>query len=183
MMRYLAILAAAAVLGGCGSDPEVDLRNASAEEVDEKVRAASGDETFVRPGLWASSVTIESIDMPGAPPQMAEQIKRALAEQHQQKFESCLTAEEAKRPKEDFFAGRNNQCRYDHFTMSDGKIDARMNCSQGSNSHVMEMSGTYSPDSYAMRVKMEGKPGDGPAMTIATRVDARRTGECPAGQS
>src|SRR5688572_6768692 len=137
MMRFSAIVLAAALLGGCGGEPEVNVENASAEEVAEKVRAAGGSEPFVRPGQWASTVTIESFDLPGAPPQMAEHMKRAFSERQPQKFESCLTAEEARKPKEDFFAGKNKQCRYDHFTMSGGKIDAKMNCSQSGASQVM----------------------------------------------
>ena len=52
-----------------------------------------------------------------------------------------------KRPKEDFFAGKNNECRYDHFTMGGGKIDAAMHCGgKHGESQVMQMAGTYSPD-------------------------------------
>ena len=57
-----------------------------------------------------------------------------------------------KRPKEDFFAGKNNDCRYDHFTMGGGKIDAAMHCGgKDGESQVMQMAGTYSPDSYQMQ--------------------------------
>ena len=64
--------------------------------------------------------------MPGMPAEMASQMKGITnrIETDQQ----CLTPEEAKRPKEDFFAGDNKNCRYDHFTMAGGKIDALMKC-------------------------------------------------------
>ena len=52
---------------------------------------------------------------------------------------TSLTPEEAKKPKEDFFAG-NDKCRYDHFRMGDGKIDA---CEVAGNSIIQAV---LSPD-------------------------------------
>ena len=182
-MRLPALTAAtllAASLAACGSEPDVDARNASVEEVAEQVRSANSDQLFVRPGKWQSRVTIEDISLPGMPAEMVEQMKTRIAQQGQQNFESCLTEEEARRPQEDFFAGKNNQCRYDHFTMGDGKIDARMRCEQGGATQVMEMDGTYSPDSYAMRMSTSTQGGEGAtgAMTMKMRVDSKRIGAC-----
>ena len=60
------------------------------------------------------------------------------------------------KPKEDFFAGKNNECRYDHFTMGGGKIDALMHCGKkdaGSDHAVW--AGTCGPDSYQMQMATE----------------------------
>ena len=92
------------------------------------MRETAGDQAFVRPGLWESKVTIEKFDMPGMPPEMAQRMKTMMAQNQEHDFQSCLTPEDVKRPKEDFFAGKNNKCRYDHFTMGGGKIDAAMHC-------------------------------------------------------
>ncbi len=66
--------------------------------------------------------------------------------------------------------------------MDAGKIDAKMICSQGGGRQVMEMAGTYSPDSYQLRMstntQFPGGPTDG--MTMRMRVDAKRVGECEA---
>ena len=51
-----------------------------------------------------------------------------------------------KKPKEDFFAGKNSECRYDHFTMGGGKIDAMMHCGKEGHGQTMRMAGTYSSD-------------------------------------
>lgn len=180
MIRTIALLACAMSLAGCNREPEVDARNASVEEVAEQVRnAAGGSEMFVRPGKWRSEVTIEEVNMPGMPAEMVERVKTMMAENHPKSFESCLTEEEARRPKEDFFAGRSNQCRYDHFTMEGGKIDAQMRCEQQGTTQVMEMEGSYSPDAYAMTMatSTEGGTGAG-AMTMRMRVDSKRVGEC-----
>ena len=118
-MRYSIVLAACGLsLAACNQGPEVHAENATAEEVAREVAQAGGSDNFVRPGLWESKVTIEEMSMPGMPPEMAS--KMPSFEGRVETGQSCLTAEEAKRPKEDFFAGDNKNCRYDHFTMSGG---------------------------------------------------------------
>lgn len=180
MIRTIVLLACAASLAGCDREPAVDARNASVEEVAEQVRdAAGGSELFVRPGKWRSEVTIEEVSMPGLPPEMAERMKAMVAQNQTRSFESCLTEEEARRPKEEFFAGKSNACRYDHFTMDGGKIDAKMRCEQQGVTQVMQMAGTYAPDSYRMRMSTstEGGPA-GSALTMRMRVDSKRVGQC-----
>jgi hypothetical protein len=176
-MKYCMILLACA-LAACSNEPEVDARNASVEEVANQVADAGGSEMFVRPGKWQSRLQIEQFELPGAPPAAAS----AMRGMHDkaQVHESCLTPEDAKRPKEDFFAGAGKNCRYDRFTMGDGKIDAVMQCTGEGMAQTMTMQGTYSPDAYQMRMSMDAKAGAGPisGMTMKMRVDAKRIGEC-----
>ena len=180
MKNALFLLACGLPLAACDSGPEVNARNATAEEVAEQVADARGSDTIVRPGKWQSRVEIEEFELPGAPPE-AKTAMRGMYDRAQV-FESCLTPEEAKRPKEDFFAGANKNCRYDHFTMGDGKIDAAMKCSGQGMAQTMAMKGSYSPDSYQMRMSMKADAGAGPpgGMTMVMRVDAKRVGECDA---
>ena len=169
---------AAALLAACSNDPQVDARNASVEEVADKVADAGGSGSFVRPGKWQSRVQIEQFELPGAPPE-AKATMRSLHERAQV-YETCLTPEQSKRPREDFFAGEGKNCRYDHFTMGDGKIDAVMKCSGEGMAQTMAMQGSYGPDSYRMRMSMKADAGAGPpgGMTMTMRVDAQRIGEC-----
>lgn len=179
MNRAILLISLALPLAACGSEPDVDVRNASVEEVaNEVANASKGEEFFVRPGKWESSMTFEEISAPNMPPQIAEQMKRSMPDG--QKFESCLTPADARRPSEEFFTGADKSCRYDHFTMGNGKIDAKMRCSQGDTNQEMEMAGTYSPDSYSMRMTttMKGMPGPAGDMRMRMRVDAERVGEC-----
>ena len=53
-----------------------------------------------------------------------------------------------------------------------------MRCETGGNSQLMEMNGSYSPDSYQMRMKTSGEAPGGQSMTMRMKVDARRIGEC-----
>lgn len=178
----LAAAALAALIAACDSSPEVDVENANASEVAEAVRDSgiSGDDSFqVRPGKWESKVALLEIDIPGMPAEMQETMKRTFAERQPSSFTSCLTPEEAKKPKEDFFAG-NDKCRYDHFKMGDGKIDAKMRCDAGEGVQLMEMAGTYADEAYTMTMTTmrEDAAGPGGNAKMTMRMDARRVGEC-----
>ena len=174
MNRTMILLAVALPLAACDSSPEVDARNASVEDVADKVADASASGDFVRPGKWSSKVTFEEFNMPGAPAG-ADSVLRNMNERAEA-TESCLTPEEARRPKEDFFAGDNKNCRYERFTMSGGKIDAVMKCSDNGMAQTMTMTGTYKPDEYRMNMAMksEGMPAPAGDMSMKMRVEAKR---------
>jgi hypothetical protein len=187
-MRFAILLAAAALpLAACNKQPQVNEKDASVEEVAQKVRESAGDAAFVRPGLWESKVTIEQFDVPGMPAEMVQRMKTMMAERQEHGFQTCLTAEDVKRPKEDFFAGKNKECRYEHFTMGGGKIDAAMQCGgkEDDGTQVMQMAGTYSPDSYRMQTSMKMNSGAGAegGMAMTMRIEAQRVGECTGKES
>jgi hypothetical protein len=178
-MRYAAMLIGCAILAGCNSEPDVDMKNASVGDVAKEVSESSSGESFVRPGKWESTVQFVSMDAPGMP----DSVKSAMQGMNDRRtvFTTCLKPDEVKKPKEDFFAGKDNkECRYDHFRMGDGKIDAVMRCTRQGGGQVMQLQGTYSPESYSMQMAMKADGGQGPAkdMTMKMRVDAKRVGEC-----
>lgn len=176
-MKLFTITAGVLLLAACGKEAEVDARNASVDEVARQVGAAADSSDFVRPGKWTSTVTIQELSAPGMPPQLVEQMKAHMG--RSQTSESCLTEEQAKRPSAEFFGGKNEQCRYDHFTMGGGKIDATMRCSEQGATSVMEMAGTYSPETYSMTMKTTVEGGGAPAgTTMRMKVESRRIGEC-----
>ncbi len=182
MKTALCLIACALPLAACNKSPAVHETNASVEDVANKVREAGTGDAFIRPGQWKSTVTIEQFDMPGVPPQAAARVKAAMAENQPHELTSCLTPEDVKQPKAKFFTG-NDQCRYDHFIMGSGKIDAAMRCSgAGGGSQVTTMTGTYAPDRYQMRMAMSGQnmPGAAADVKMQMRVDSRRVGECAA---
>lgn len=172
----LALILGLGALAACGREPDVDAKNASVAEVAEQVRDATREPGFIRAGKWVSQVSMEELSAPGMPAEARERMKSMVP--GLQSFESCLTREEAKRPKEDFFAQGNNQCRYDHFRMGDGRIDAKMRCDRQGMTQVMELAGTYSPDSYTMRMTTSSGQGAAGGMRMTMRVDAKRVGEC-----
>jgi hypothetical protein len=79
-----------------------------------------------------------------------------------QVHETCLTAEKAKNPREDFFTGADKNCRYEHFKWGDGKIDLKMLCTHENATQTMELAGTYQPNNYKMAMSVASK-GSNPA--------------------
>lgn len=170
-------------LAACNRGPEVHEENASVDEVTAKVREATGGKQFIRAGEWQSTGKIEELTIPGLPPEQATRMKEAMAKSGMHEFNTCLTEEDVKQPQGKFFTG-SDDCRYDHFTMSGGKIDAAMRCTPaGGGTQIMTMKGTYSPDSYSMQMDMKsaGAPGQPGSMTMRMRVDSKRIGACKPG--
>jgi hypothetical protein len=176
-VRHLLLIAAAAMaLGACNKEPKVDAKNATPEEVAAKVAASGADKVMMRPGLWQSKVTIVQMHVPGAPPEMTAQMQGRTSEERTY----CLSEAEAKKPGENFFAGNKSECKYDHFTMGDGKIDAAMRCTHQELTQLVNLKGSYTPDAYqmAMDTKVEGGPHEMAGMSMSMKVDSKRVGEC-----
>ena len=181
-MRYSLVVLSLAALAACNKGPEINVKNASVGEVAEKVREAGSDGSFVDPGRWETKVSLLDIEVPGMPPQMAQQMKQTMGKLQDNTYATCLTDADVKKPKEDFFAGKNRNCRYDHFTMSGGKIDAALSCpGRGSEGMAMAITGSYSRDSYeaTMAMDVSGGPG-GQGMKMRSKSVARRVGQCTA---
>ncbi len=182
--RALLIAAGALVLplAACNSGPSVDVKDAKPSEVQEKVAAATGTGGgfMIQPGRWEGTMTMHDMEMPNVPnlpPQVKEQMKARMGAARG--FISCVTPEDVKDQKA-FYNGADKSCKYDHFTLSGGKIDAAMNCDRGEQGKTaMTMKGTYSPDAYRMDMDSRSE-GVGPmgAMTIKMSIAARRVGAC-----
>ena len=180
MRRRLVLLACTAALAACNKGPDINVKNASVGEVAEKVRDAQAGGLFIKPGRWESKVSIADVQMPGMPPQMADRIKQTMANVNERESTAtCLSEADAKKPSEEFFAGKAKNCRYDHFTMSGGKIDAAMTCSGETGRTVsMTMSGTYSPDRYEADMAMDMAGPEGRGMKMKSHTVSTLAGQC-----
>ncbi len=170
---------AAAIFASCNKGPEVDLKNASGTEVTKAVRQSGvmTEGAMVEPGLWESKVTVHEMNIPGMPAEFADKMKETMAQHQPGASRSCLTPEEVKRPKEDFF-GADKSCRYEHFTMGGGKIDIRMQCKREGGTQETTMTGSYTPTTYSMDMASNATGGEQSGMTMKMHVDAKRVGEC-----
>lgn len=176
----LFILASFACLAACGSGDTVEMTNASAGDVAKEM--GKSDVAFVSPGKWQQTASLLEVDVPGMPPQVAEAMKKAVGTS--QVHETCLTEEQAKRPKEDFFTGAEKNCRYEHFKWGGGKVDMKLVCTEPQATKTMEMTGAYEPNSYQMAMSMTGQGAQpGQTMNMKMRVDAKRIGECDGRES
>ncbi|HEX7853038.1 MAG TPA: DUF3617 domain-containing protein [Sphingobium sp.] len=181
-IRHIAIAGTLALaLGGCGSKT-VTAQNASTAEVAQKVKESGvANDSFISAGRWQMTMTINGMKIPGMPPEMAKRMQGNLG--RARTFEQCVTEEEAKKPKEDFFAGdKEKSCRYENFTMGGGKIAMVMHCdSAAGGKQTMKMDGTYSADAYKMQIssQVEARPGAPTGgMAFNATMDARRLGVC-----
>lgn len=176
-MKRMILALPLVLVAACGSEPSVDMENVTAGEVAEEMRRQGGEEeAFVNPGKWRQTVTLLKIDAPGMPPEAKQMMQKAM---DQAKVNNvCLTKEQARSPREDFFAGADQNCRYEHFKWGDGKIDLKLNCKHSNAIQTMTMTGTYEPDSYTMTMDMANQGGGDSVMTMTMKVDAERVGPC-----
>ena len=179
MNRYF-LLAPLAFLAACGSGDTVEMENASVSEVAREMDKAK-TAAFVNPGQWEQTATLLEIDAPGIPAQYADAMKQQMGQS--QVHRTCLTPEQTKNPREDFFTGADKNCRYEHFKWGGGKIDMKLLCTHERAKQTMEMTGTYEPDTYQMAMSVASE-GSSPmeSMTMKMKVDAKRVGECNASQ-
>lgn len=181
-MNYRAVVIAFAALASCNKGPEVHEKNASVEQVAKAVaRSAADNDILLRAGEWKVSGTLEEMNIPNMPPEAQSQMKRVMGQHGNMTYQYCLTPEQAKKPGGKFFNRQaSKNCRYDHFTMGGGKIDALMRCAVPEGSMSMAIAGTYAADSYSTHVamNMEGERQGG--MSMKMRSEAKRIGECTA---
>ena len=184
-MRHALLLATALLaLSGCNKS-SVDEKNASVEQVAKAVAGASAATRFT-PGRWETSVTVTGIDAPNLPPQAMAGIKTAMTKAHV--IATCLTPEQAAHPETNFFNRDVKNCRYDHFTMGDGKIDAALTCGGPANGLAkapgnapqssVKMAGTFDATHYRMTMATRAEQGPAGAMTINMAMDAHLAGAC-----
>lgn len=171
------------LLAGCGSKADIKATNASVEEVANKVAAAQSSGDFLRAGKWQIKGSVVDVSMPGMPAAMAEQMKQRS--QTMPATEQCMTEEQVRKPGPGFFTEVKN-CRYDHFTMSGGKIDAKMNCASPGGTQTSTMNGEYTAETYRMEMvtSMQQVAGSGAAgmqgMTMKLQAEGKRIGDCDA---
>lgn len=175
---FLAGAAAAALLvAGCGKKPDVDARNASVAEVANQV-AAAGVTVKMKPGKWSTTAKVESVE--GLTGPAADAMKQAMMKAPVQTFEVCLTQADVDKPAGEMFNKGMENCTYDHFTMGDGALDAKMTCKMNRQTVTSALKGSFGPESYQVASTTEmDQPGIGHLVT-RTRIDSKRVGDCDA---
>lgn len=175
---------AALALAGCGSKDN-DGKPKSLDEV--KQEAAK----LVRPlpGQYKQVTEIQSLEMPGVPKEVAEQMRSAVKKSQEGTF--CLTKADADKGFKDMFndVGKGNQCSYSRFDVDGGKLDAQMECqtpqqgNQPRQKAVMKMSGTLTEQGSDVTVDMDTAGGPPPmgTMKMKMHMTTTRLGDCKTG--
>ena len=178
MKRTVVIIACSLVITGCNKSPQVNERNASVEKVANAVSESGvANDLYLKAGEWKVDAAVEEMEIPGLPPEAQTEMKKVMGQRGSTSYQYCLTPEQAKKPGGKFFNRQaDKNCRYDHFTMGGGKIDAVMRCAAPEGSMSMTIDGTYSADSYSTHVAMNMEGAQ--KMTMKMRSEAHRVGEC-----
>lgn len=127
-------------------------------------------------GEYRATITFQSIDMPGAPPQVADMMSRMMS----RTTTYCLTEseiEEGYRAITDRSSGPEQECTYDRFDYSGGTIDAVMQCNVDGRAMTMEMTGTGGATSSDITMRMRGDFGMGDG-SMTLRAQHEWLGEC-----
>ena len=182
-MRNVAMMVGLVLLAGCNK-ADAPAGNAAATGA---VPAAAIKPVQLQAGQWSIATEIVSMDMPGAPANMKDQMLAAAKQSGTTKVEHCLTAEQAAKPPADMFANKQQAagCTTNRFSTAGGRIDMAMTCTppqaQGT-TVAMTMTGPMTPTRYelAMDQKITSAQMPGGGMTMKARMTGTRTGECKA---
>ncbi|MEL7738349.1 DUF3617 domain-containing protein [Citromicrobium bathyomarinum] len=187
MRTLLAASACLALLAAC-SDGASDTPGSadangdgdiSSEEVAAEV-ASAGDAITMRPGQWENTIEFTEFDIPGVPANVKDMMAKQMGSSVTTK--SCLTQEDADRPNADFFGGdKNENCTYDTFDHSGGKLTLRMTCkTDDGGTAKIAMDGAFADESFTLTMdhRISGtQTGD---VTMKGRITGKRIGDCPA---
>lgn len=125
---------------------------------------------LIQPGKWENRVEVISVDMAGAPPQVAAALKG-----RPQVITSCVTPEQAAYgPRQ--LMNTDKACRFVRYDTAGGRISSELVCNRPSGTMRATATGTYTPTSYQTSgtMVMTGRA----RMTMRTRTSGRRLGPC-----
>jgi hypothetical protein len=125
---------------------------------------------LVEPGQWEMTVTIDSIDMPGAPPMIAN-----IMRGHKMTIRHCITPEEASRGPQDVMKS-NNSCAFTRYSAVGGKLSSEMVCKQPGGTMTVENEGTFTPTTFTASGRSVTTGGR--AMSTTSTSSGHRIGEC-----
>ncbi|MCC7393946.1 MAG: DUF3617 domain-containing protein [Sphingomonadaceae bacterium] len=179
-------VAGAMTLGGCNmfsSDGD-----SSGKAVDPAKAMADAPE--VEPGQYEASMEIVKLEIPGMPAEMQTKMREQMAGVTGVQHRYCVTAEQARRGREDMarqMANAPGGCRFTTFDVSGENVNAAMQCDAlpSGGRMTMTMTGTMGANASDMTVKQNASVPNTPVGNMETemRIRTRRIGDCPAGEA
>jgi len=180
-MRTILIALPLIALAGCNKEPSVDVRNATPEEVAQKVRE-SGAEFNITPGKWQYAMTLVDMSAPGMPPAAVERMKQVMS--RSKVVDKCLTPADVKDARATMGETPGN-CKFDHYTMNGGSIDGQMICQHNGMTQDMTIKGTYAATETDVTVVSKTSGGSSPMgdMAMTMNMKGKRVGDCEPGST
>jgi len=155
--------AALAILAACSGKSD----DKSADE------AAQAAALKLQPGQWEMTSEVTKMEMPGHNGEMPG-LKQAKVT-----TSNCITQAQVDQPQPTLFSATKGACKYDEFSMKDGRITSSMTCKQPNTDNGMHMrvDGKYTATSMDATVEMvSAMPGGN--MTMSSTLSGKRVGEC-----
>ena len=151
--------------------------------------ACSGSAVSLQPGQWEMTTAMTDVQVPGAPPAMAAQMKQAMASRPQTESR-CITPEEAANPTRGMMnpGGDAQGCTFTDQTFAGGVIRMAGSCPApaGGGSVRTSLTGTYTATTMEAQIQAEVDAGASAPQGMPRNIrmsgtmTARRTGDCPA---
>ena len=147
---------------------------------------SGGGSGSIQPGQWELVTEMKSVEAPGAPEAVVQQMRSQLASQRQTQSQ-CITAEQAANPSRNMMGSQNPAgCEFSSTTWAGGNINIRANCRPPGSPSPIEMAieGTYTAQAINSRINVNvnmQNPAGGAPMQIRMQgtLSGRRTGDCP----
>ncbi len=174
----IAAWAVAAVLGlaGCSDNGNADADGNGKVSTKEVVQKAKAEAIRPQPGLYRAIITMNGIDIPGMPAEMAGHGAGMTTT-----TEECLTQADVDKGFEEMLKqGQSGECSFESLNLDGGKMDGVMLCNSPQGAARMTMTGTTTPTSsdFTATTKMNFE-GVGDA-TMKFTAKNERIGDCPA---
>lgn len=167
-------------LASCG--PKQEKQEASGPKSMEEVKQEAAKLDRPSPGQYRQTVEITRMEVPGMPPEAAEQMKTMM--QKAQAREFCLTREDSEKGFRDMFKDmgkRDGQCTWSRFDANGGRLDAEMNCkSPQGGTGVIKLAGTVSETGSDVTMSMDTSGAKQPMgnMKMTMHMTSQRLGDC-----
>jgi len=179
MRRSLTAIVALLVMSCSSRDPA---GNASAGGDEAAVANAGTDgagstaAASFQPGQWETTTEVTRLSMAGMPAGVTPPMPPPTT------ISYCMTPDKARRPDANFLTGSSegSGCSYTDFTMSGGRIQGTVQCTQQGTSMRTAMNGQFTATSYEMNQQVQVSAG-GITTDMESRTTGRRIGDCPAG--
>lgn len=104
---------------------------------------APAAEPRMRPGQWQFTVKVTAFDLPGAPPQVVEALRKPTATSR------CITPEQAASGPIGMIRDKDN-CRIDRQSVDNGRFDAVVVCQRPEGTITQKAAGTLTPTTLSM---------------------------------
>lgn len=126
----------------------------------------------IQPGMWELHSVVTAVDMPGAPPQMLQMMKKPQTMRH------CITPEQASKGPQALLEQSRGECKFTKYDFRAGRVSAIMQCASRERGQMtVTTDGSFSPASYATTSTMV-MTGPQEKMSMASTGTGKRLGPC-----